>query len=185
MTKRQTNREKQPAQQNSAGFSLIELLIVVAIILIIAAIAIPNLVRARMAANEASAAENLRTITSASVVYNTTYTNGYPPDLITLSGPPGGVANCNQAYLIDEVIAAAPNQKSGYTFSLSGAGPTVPAAVGCAAPGYNEYIVTATPMVQGVSGQRTFCSDQPNVIHFDPTGATPTTPAQCAALPTL
>src|ERR1700693_3101166 len=73
------------------GFSLIELLIVVAIILIIAAIAIPNLLRSKMAANEASAVGSMRTINTTSVEYTTTY-GGYPPTLVSLGGPAGGTA---------------------------------------------------------------------------------------------
>src|SRR5437879_9004598 len=72
------------------GFSLIELLIVVAIILIIAAIAIPNLIRSRMAANEASAVATLRTLTTAFVTYSTTYGNGLPPTLTSMKNPPVG-----------------------------------------------------------------------------------------------
>jgi type IV pilus assembly protein PilA len=75
------------------GFSLIELLIVVAIILIIAAIAIPNLLHAKIAANEAAAAEVIRTITTASVTYSSTYGNGYPATLANLGGPAGGVCS--------------------------------------------------------------------------------------------
>ncbi len=97
------------------GFSLIELLIVVAIILIIAAIAIPNLLRARMAANESSAVASIRTINTGQVTYNSTYpTVGFAATLTVL----GGVAPCTPssttACLIDSVLAA--GTKSGYTF---------------------------------------------------------------------
>src|SRR5271170_6312589 len=85
------------------GFSLIELLIVVAIILIIAAIAIPQLLRARIAANEAAAAETVRTITTGSMAYSATWGNGFPPTLGTLGGPAGGAATCDLANLIDPV----------------------------------------------------------------------------------
>ena len=74
---------------------MIEILIVVAIILIIAAIAIPNLLRARMAANQAAAVSDIRTITSAAIVYSSTYSNGLPPSLAAMGGV--GVANCNGA----------------------------------------------------------------------------------------
>jgi len=84
------------------GFSLIELLIVIAIILIIAAIAMPNLIRARMAANQTSGLSNLRTITTAAI----TYGNGYPPDLATLGGV--GLATCNAAILLDDTLTPLP-----------------------------------------------------------------------------
>ena len=86
------------------GFSLIELLIVVAIILIIAAIAIPNLLRSKMAANEASAVGSMRTINTTSTQYSTTY-GGYPSNLASLGGPAGGTATSSSAELIDAVLA--------------------------------------------------------------------------------
>jgi prepilin-type N-terminal cleavage/methylation domain-containing protein len=140
------------------GFSLIELLIVVAIILIIAAIAIPNLLRSRMAANEASAVGSLRTINTAAVTYSTTYGIGYPTTLARLG--PAATATSTTADLIDSVLAAA--VKSGYSFSYSAA-----AAVGGTV---NQYTITATPSNAGVTGQRTFFTDQSGVIRADATG---------------
>jgi prepilin-type N-terminal cleavage/methylation domain-containing protein len=148
------------------GFSLIELLIVVAIILIIAAIAIPNLLRSRMAANEASAVGTLRTINTAEVTFQTTYPTIGFAGLAALGGvaatcaTPTG-ASSSGACLIDDVIAAAPNQKSGYTFTATAAGgtPTV------------TYATTAIPIALGQSGQRAFCSDQSGVIRFNAGGA--------------
>lgn len=166
------------------GFSLIELLVVVAIILIITAIAVPNFMRSRMAANEASAAENVRTITTASVVYNTTYQNGFPPSLASLGGSTAP-ATCNQAILVETDITSAPHQKSGYVFAYAGQGATVTAPVGCAAPGYNAYLVTANPNILGVTGQRSFCSTTPGVVHYDVTGAAIGSLAACEALPAL
>src|SRR5579859_6793312 len=86
------------------GFSLIELLIVVAIILIIAAIAIPNLLRSRMAANEASAVGSVRTITTAAITYNSSYGNGFATNLLELGGPAGSAATCDHAALLDPVL---------------------------------------------------------------------------------
>lgn len=168
------------------GFSLIELLIVVAIILIIVAIAIPNLLRSRIAANEASAVENLRTITTASVVYNSTWDNGYPPTLDTLGGSSSSVANCNLAILVDETITSPPYQKSGYTMSYIGEdGVYTPTPAGCASPGFLGYLATATPISAGVTGQRSFCSTEPAIIHFDITGSAITSESICNGLPPL
>jgi len=175
-------RRRTHRQSLAVGFSLIELLVVVAIILIIAAIAIPNFMRARMAANEAAAASNVRTITTGAVIYHTTWGNGYPPLLSTLSGV-GLAANCNQANLIDSILAS--GQKTGYTYAYTGQGPTVIAPLGCGAPGYEAYLVTATPISVGTTGQRSFCSTEPAVIHDDVTGAPIASPAACEALPAL
>src|SRR5277367_6066550 len=121
------------------GFSLIELLVVVAIILIIAAIAIPSLLNSRMAANEAAAAVTVRTITTASMTYSSTYGNGFPPNLAVMGGPPAGPATCNQAVLMDEIITTAPNLKSGFTFAFTAVGPLVTAPAGCGAAGTDAY----------------------------------------------
>jgi prepilin-type N-terminal cleavage/methylation domain-containing protein len=144
------------------GFSLIELLIVVAIILIIAAIAIPNLLRSRMAANEASAVGSLRTINTAEVTYATSYpTEGFAAALTNLGGAaPCGPATIATACLIDEVLSAT-GTKSGYTFTAPGVAP-IPRVT---------YTATADPTAVGSSGQRSFFTDQSGVIRYDTTGA--------------
>jgi type IV pilus assembly protein PilA len=178
------NHNKDGVRDRNGGFSLIELLIVVAIILIIAAIAIPNLLRAKMAANQASGLSNLRTITSASITYWSTYGNGYPPNLTTLGGI--GAANCNGAILLDQTLTIPPYRKSGYQLDYQPQGaPITNPPPACGAPGFNAYLVTAAPVVFGSTGQTSYCSDEPGVIHFDSTGVTAATPVACAALPTL
>ena len=145
------------------GFSLIELLIVVAIILIIAAIAIPNLLRSRMAANESSAVGSLRTINTAEVTFAATYPDqGFSPDLVSL----GGAAPCvnalvTAACLIDDVLSTTA-VKSGYSFT----------AVGIGALPMFQYTSTALPSVLNQSGQRAFCSDQSGVIRYNAGGTT-------------
>jgi len=143
-------------KKNQKGFSLIELLIVVAIILIIAAIAIPNLLRSRMAANEASAVGSLRTINTACVTYSTTYPNiGYPGSLAAMG--PAASATSASADLMDSVLSA--GTKSGYTFTFN-------AGTGTPSTGYS---VEANPISRGTSGQRGFYTDQSGVIRADPT----------------
>jgi len=139
------------------GFSLIELLIVVAIILIIAAIAIPNLLRAKIAANEASAVGSLRTLNTACIAYSTSY-GQYPAALANL-GPisSGGTASSTSADLIDSVLSA--GAKSGYTFVYT------------AGNSNQSYTITAKPIVAGQTGQRMFFTDQSGVIRADGSGS--------------
>jgi type IV pilus assembly protein PilA len=141
------------------GFSLIELLIVVAIILIIAAIAVPNYLNARMSANEASAVQSMRTIQSALTAYATTYPLiGFPAQLVHLG--PGAASPCVsstiQACLIDSVLAS--GIKAGYKFTYVQDASSVP-SVG--------YTLNADPNLRGSTGNRSFYSDQPGVIRFN------------------
>ena len=180
-----TNPTKKLGTASQRGFSLIELLVVVAIILIIAAIAIPSLLNSRIAANEAAAAVTVRTITTAAMTYSSTYGNGFPPNLATLGGPPAGPATCNQAVLLDEMLTTAPNTKSGFTFAFTPVGADDPSPVGCAMPGEEAYLVTATPVSENLTGIRSFCSDEPGTIHYDTTGTTAATQSACETLPAL
>jgi type IV pilus assembly protein PilA len=172
--------------QRNKGFSLIELLIVLAIILIICAIAIPQLLNSRMAANGAAAAESIRTITTASMAYSSTWQNGYPPTLATLGGPAGALSpTCNQALLLDPIITSGAQQKSGYTFAYTAIGTNATAPAGCAMPGGTGYLVTATPLQFKLTGIDSYCCDEPGTIHYDTTGNTAASPAACEALPAL
>jgi type IV pilus assembly protein PilA len=149
------------------GFSLIELLIVVAIILIIAAIAIPNLLRARISANEASAVASMRTIVSAEIAYNAAGWQvggvpiGFSANATDLGGvPPCPVPTATSTCLIDPSLAAAfgTTPKSGYLFGYA----PVPAATGGATN--VDFKLTAFPASQGQTGNRTFFADQSGVI---------------------
>jgi type IV pilus assembly protein PilA len=129
-------------------------LIVVAIILIIAAIAIPNLLRSKMAANEASAVGSLRTINTSSVAFSTTY--GNYPTLLTDLGPSTSPTS-SAADLIDSVLST--GTKSGYTFVYAAVAP------------YQQYTLNAGPATPGVTGQRYFYTDQSGVIRADTSAA--------------
>ena len=145
------------------------------LILIIAAIAIPNLLRARMAANEASAVGSLRAINAAAISYSATYPNGFPPSLDSLGG--SGVATCDHAGLIDPMLAS--GQKSGYVFSYALVSHTrlaprvspEAAQAGCSEAGGTAYAASADPINRGVTGQRSFYTDQTGIIRFNPDGA--------------
>ena len=140
------------------GFSLIELLIVVAIILIIAAIAIPNLLRSKMAANEASAVGSLRTINTSCVTYSSTYGTGFPAALANLSPlAGGGGGTAANADLIDSVLAG--GAKSGYTFTYTAGAADANGVI-------NSYTLAGDPTAPGTSGNRFFFTDQSGVIRF-------------------
>jgi prepilin-type N-terminal cleavage/methylation domain-containing protein len=145
----------------SKGFSLIELLIVVAIILIIAAIAIPNMLRARMQANEASAVASIHAVNTAEISYSAAYpTIGFTASLANLGD--GGTAPCpgtpTASCYIDSTLAS--GTKSGYAFTYVPDLSSTPTL---------RYALNADPVTRGISGQRSFYSNDNNVTRYNTT----------------
>ena len=134
------------------GFSLIEILIVVAVILVITAIAVPSLLRSKASANEASAVATLKNVSTACTTYNATYNIGYPLTLKYLG--PGTPTNSTAAGIIDTVVAG--GIKSGYTFTYVSGAPS--------SGQIRTYTLSASPTVPNKTGQRYFFVDQTGVI---------------------
>jgi prepilin-type N-terminal cleavage/methylation domain-containing protein len=163
------------ASRSERGFTLIELLIVVAIISIIAAFAVPGLLRSRMTGNETSAAVSLKAISVAQVSYSTICGNsGYAATLPVLYAAPGGAGEG----FIDASLGLSPTpQKSGYNFTMvagagAGAGPTD--CNGTAS--VTGYYATATPFTYGSTGTRSFAVNQSNTVWQIVGPAAPTEP---------
>jgi type IV pilus assembly protein PilA len=157
-------------RSDSQGFSLIELLIVVAIILTIAAIAIPNFMRSRIAANQASAVGSLRTLNTAEFTYASTYSQGYSSTLGYLGPPPSGTSSDTaHAGIVDSVLSgtassgstAMTSTKSGYLFTYS-PGIVVNGQI-------LSYTITANPINRGTTGTNSYFVDQSGVIRQNAT----------------
>jgi type IV pilus assembly protein PilA len=162
------------------GFSLIELLIVIAIILIIAAIAIPSLLRAKISADESSAAASVRQLTTAQITYAASYPlNGYAVSLVALgpgSSSCSGGPSSDNACIIDDVLAS--GFKSGYQFLSAGSG-------GGGGNPNVQVVSSSAPTSPNVTGVRNFCIVTDGVLRIDPGPNTAVAPdvATCSAYP--
>lgn len=181
---RHTHKDIQKSK--NAGFSLIELLIVVAIILIIASIAVPNLMRARIAANESAGAATIRTINTAEATYSTTYASaGYAPNLTVLG--PNGVTCSNaasvgatSACLLDNVLGcgSATCNKAAYAYTISSSSATAPVP---------DYFVKSISLGLALA-QKDYCSTMDEQIRFQKDVGSSSDiagPSVCTALPAI
>jgi type IV pilus assembly protein PilA len=146
-------------QKQQRGFSVVELVVLVAILLVIAAIAMPNLLHSNLSENESTAVTSLRTLNTSCASYSMLYA-GYPRSLSNLG--PGGAANSASADLIDSVLAS--GAKSGYVFTYTAGAAGVRGNV-------LGYSITANPITPGTTGQRGFFTDQSGVIRANTAGA--------------
>src|SRR5271163_4103134 len=142
-----SSRIKETRMRRTKGFSLIELLIVVAIILIIAAIAVPSFLRSRIAANESSAVASVRTVNTAEISYNSAYPSvGFAASLTVLSGTSCTPPSSSGACLIDSVLAG--GQRTGYSFTITNVTGTP----------NSTYNIMASPILYNYSGMHYYCS---------------------------
>lgn len=161
-------RRKETSLSSEAGFTLMELLIVISIMLILMLIAIPNMLNLRSQADETSAIQSLRAIYQSELQYQTNYpANGFACSLQALGGSSSaGAPSPQSAQLLQSDLTV--GQKSGYTFALANCTKTTVNNQDM----YTSFEATAVPQAVGKTGHRGFCMDMSGEIKSDPSGGT-------------
>lgn len=173
MTKMTVLERTRVDRRAEEGFTLIELLIVMSVMLILMTLAVPQLLKLKKQANETSAIQSVRTIGQAELQYNSAFpANGFSCSLATLGGDPkSGAPSAQAAQLITPDLAT--GHKAGYTFAITNCQKVTVNNQDM----YTSYEITAVPDAVGKTGDRGFCSDENNSIHYDPAGGTNCTQA--------
>ena len=176
-------RTRIDGRKRNAGFSLIELLVVVGIILIIAAIAIPNLLSATWAARQTKAVGFITAISQSNSLYEQKWANGYAPTIGVLAGPTTATATCDLAEVLDNALPPTMTNSGQYVITYIAQGTALAApGTGCTNPGQSGYLATASPLTVGAANS--YCIDEHQTLHVDTTGgAAVTSDTACDGLP--
>ncbi len=169
------------------GFSLIELLVVITIILIIASIAIPSYLKAKASASETSTIGTIKAVVTANSMYANQF-NFFAATLGALGGTPGATSTCAAFQSLDNnlTLALAAGTFKGWTFTYTPTGTAITPNTGpCnGVPGNPGFVISAVPL-NPAAGGRSFCTDESNQVHYDPALSAPVTETACETLPTL